>query len=317
LHGDHIFGLPGLLLSLQVAAKLTKESSRQVVQVYGPVGIYNYIASSLSLTSSELTWLSVQVFELQGGSKRWQHPGSTRIYNEFRHRGLERNILPQNEDGTWTLSTATEIESETDAMASVSSEPAGEYIYAAEVQHVPKLQCFGYVIREPNSQPWKIDKDKAIAAGVRPGRKYKLLKCGFTVMSDDGSKEVQPSEVVLGERSPPRSVALLGDCYHVPSPMLKLCEKVDVLVHEATFLEDDKGLKVDFGGHSTAAQAARVADAVQAKCLFLNHIAGGSFDRTSEQAIVAEAMRATKGPTKVQLTYDHLELQLPRTGLPW
>ena len=283
--------------------------------MYGPVGIYNFIAMTLSLSASELTWLNVQVFELQGGSKRWQHPGTTRTYTEFRHRGLERKSIPQNEDGTWTISKPLEIDSEEDVLKSRSSDPEGEYISAAEVHHVPKLQCFGYVVREPMTQPWRIDKDKAIAAGVRPGKKFKLLKSGFPVMSDDGSREVQPSEVLVGERTPARSLAILGDCYNVPGPMRELCEKVDVLVHEATFLEADHGAKVDNGGHSTAAQAARVASAVQAKCLFVNHIASGSVYRSAEREIVNEAESAVTGSTLVQLSYDHMELQLPRSGL--
>jgi ribonuclease Z len=315
LHGDHIFGLPGLLLSLQVAAKTTSDISRQVVQVYGPVGIFNYIAMTLSLSCAELTWLTVEVYELQGGLKRWQHPGGPRTYPEFRHRGLIRREIPQNENGTWTISTAKEITCESDVFKSYSGEPVGEYIYAAEVQHVPKLQTFGYVFREPSTLPWNIDKDKAVAVGVKPSQKFKLLKSGFAVRSDDGSREVQPSEVLKGERAVSRAVALIGDCCYIPPPMLELCRNVDVLVHEATFLEGDKGRKVDFGGHSTAAQAGKVADEVAAKSLLLNHIASGSFFRGAEAAIVDEAKSAVKGSTKVQLSYDHLELLLPRTGL--
>ncbi|GKY98868.1 hypothetical protein MPSEU_000842800 [Mayamaea pseudoterrestris] len=313
MHGDHIFGLPGMLLSLQISAKVSKQPQRRTVQVYGPVGIYNYIASSLSLTSCELSYLSVQVYELLGGSRRMQHPGATRTYSEFRHRGLQRRTIPQNADGTWTIAKAAEIETEEDAKA--RDAPQGEYIYAAEVHHVPKLQCFGYVFREPYTQPRSIDKEKALAAGIRPGRKYKLLKNGFPVMSDDGSRQVEPDEVLVGERPPSRSAAFLGDCFHVPSPMRALCENVDVMVHEATFLESDTGDKIDNGGHSTAAAAAKVADAVRAKCLLLNHIGSGPVTRAAEMAIMDEAESAISGRTMVQLAYDHLELQLPRTEL--
>lgn len=299
-----------------MAAKLSQEPSRQVVQVYGPVGIYNYIAMSLSLSFAELNWLHLQVFELHGREpRRWHHPGAMRTFNEFRHRGLERKAIPQNDDGTWTISTATEIKTKEDALNLPNNEPVGEYIHAAEVQHLPKLQCLGYSIREPFTLPWRIDKDKAIAAGVKPGKKYKLLKSGFPVVSDDGTRQVEPSEVLIGERTPSRSVAILGDCFKVAAPMRKLCENIDVLIHEATFLESDKGHRVDFGGHSTAAQAAHVADAVKAKCLLLNHIASSATFRATEEDIVREAENALKGRTKVQLTYDHLELQIPRSGL--
>lgn len=311
MHGDHIFGLPGLLLRLQTIAKPGKGT--KVVQVYGPVGIHNFIANSLSLSCTELRFLRVEVFELQGGSRRWRHPGASRTYQEYRHRGIERRAVPQNLDGTWTLLSVNEITSP-DQAEKMSTHFHGVNVRAAEVEHTPKVHCFGFVVEEPQRQPASIDKDRAIAAGVRPGEKYRLLKLGFPVMSDDGSREVQPSEVLIGEAAQPRKLALLGDCCRVPPPMQQLCRNADLLVHEATLSEHDTGQKVDHGGHATALEAGQLANAVDAKVLALTHLPPTIRSNSSVKDVVREAQKGIRGRTRVQVAFDFMEIQIPRSG---
>ena len=187
LHGDHIFGLPGLLLSLQSIFKHRDDEQRKyraskrqkdqpplkapqprILEIYGPVGLFNYIAASISLSCTELKYVHVDVFELTGGSRRWVHPGSLADYDEFRHRGLRRRSIAPNKDGTWTLETPVEITTPEEADR-YSSTPNGVYVKAAQVMHIPKLQCFGYVVQEPFSQPRTIDVQRAELAGVKPG----------------------------------------------------------------------------------------------------------------------------------------------------
>jgi ribonuclease Z len=238
LHGDHVFGLPGLLLAIQLAAVARDEPT--TVQVYGPVGLYNFIAANLSLSCAELHALQIEVYELRGGSRRkWVHPGTIQNYSEFKNRNLFRKSIPQNKDGTWTLQTAMEITSpeEAEQMSSTNND-RGFYVHAAQVSHVPALQCFGYVVQEPLSMPQRVDAERAKAAGVKPGRKYKVLKAGFSVTSDDGLRRVHPNDVIVdGEHIISRKFALLGDCCGVPAPMAELCRDADVLVHEATLLQ--------------------------------------------------------------------------------
>jgi ribonuclease Z len=242
LHGDHVFGLPGLLLAIQLVAVARKEQA--TVQVYGPVGLYNFIAASLSLSCAELNSLQVEVYELRGGSRRkWVHPGTIQNYPEFKNRGLFRKSIPQNKDGTWTLQRAEEITSpeEAEQSSSSSSTDRGLHVHAAQVSHVPALQCFGYVVQEPFSMPQRVDVERAMAAGVQPGRKYRLLKAGFAVPSDDGLRRVHPKDVIAdGQPIISRKFALLGDCCGVPAPMAELCRDADVLVHEATLLQTGK-----------------------------------------------------------------------------
>lgn len=85
LHGDHVFGLPGLLLNLQIAG--INATKQRAVEIYGPVGLYNYIATALSLTGTELRRLVVEVYELHGGTQRsMRYAGNRKNFPEFHHR---------------------------------------------------------------------------------------------------------------------------------------------------------------------------------------------------------------------------------------
>lgn len=60
LHGDHLFGLPGLLTSRSMSGL------SQPLTLYGPKGIREYIAVSLSLSASRLCF-SLEIIELTPG----------------------------------------------------------------------------------------------------------------------------------------------------------------------------------------------------------------------------------------------------------
>lgn len=320
LHGDHVLGLPGLLMSLHLIAKLSIGDTKKSIQIYGPVGLYNFIATSLSLTYAELKYLNVRVYELTGGSKRVQHPGAHGEFKEFKHRSLQRMSIPMNPDGTWTLEEAVELTTPEKAHE-FASRRRGMHVQAAEIHHLPKLQCFGYVIMEP-TQPLKLDAEKATQLGIRPGKKYKLLKGGFPVQSDDGTREVQPEDVCIGDPAKPRKFALLGDCCGIPAPMVEICRHADVLVHEATLTNRASAEKVKHGGHSTPEMAGAFADHVQAEVLALNHISSSGVNanygetsiRANEQSLIQNATSTIKGATRVQLAADLMEIVVPRNG---
>lgn len=69
LHGDHIFGLPGLLSSRSFQGGETE------LTVYGPPGIALYIKDSLELSGSHLTY-PLQIVEVESGEifsdKQWK-----------------------------------------------------------------------------------------------------------------------------------------------------------------------------------------------------------------------------------------------------
>lgn len=285
--------------------------------MYGPVGIYNYIAASINLSCSELKKLIVHVHELVGGTMRSSRYAANRnSFAEFGNRGLVRKELHQNKDGTWILEEPLEITTP-ELAAKHNSQPQGLFIRAAELHHVPQLQCFGYTVQEPNTLPRKIDATKAAALGVvADGKKnFSLLKSGFPVIDKDGDRTIYPEEVLVDERRRPRKITVLGDCCMVPPAMQELAMDSDVLVHEATNSKDDEtGKKGLIGGHSSASQAALFANKVRAKVLLLNHLGTRIDVYPGMRECIKEAIREITGPTKVQLCFDHMELCIPRKG---
>ncbi len=236
-------------------------------------------------------------------------------FSEFRHRGLIRKSIPKNADGTWTIMTPPEVNTVEEAERTHSSRYRGLYITAAEVEHTPKLQCVGYVVEEPKTQSINIDSEKATSIGLKPSRKYKALKWGFPVLSDDESRMIQPEEVMIGEKGKPRKLAILGDCYAVPQVMANLCRGADVILHENTLSEENSDAKVMIGGHSSAAMAGMFANEVNPHVLALVHHSPTVRNASSVRARIAEANRQIKRKgTRVLFADDLMELVVPRSG---
>lgn len=221
-------------------------------------------------------------------------------------------MIPQNADGTWTLVEPMEITTP-ELAVKYTSTPTGLSVKAAEIHHIPQLQCFGYTLQEPWSLPRSLDVDAARALGVTSSASYRILKSGFSVMNDDGTRQVHAHQV-CGEPARPRKVTVLGDCCLIPPAMEQLALNSDVLIHEATLSIVDKGQKVSMGGHSTAAQAAVFANKVKAKVLVLNHLPKKANKYKGINEFLGEAESRIRGPTRVQMGYDHLEVLIPRRG---
>lgn len=170
---------------------------------------------------------------------------------------------------------------------------------------------------EPLTQPRSIDAKKAIALGIKPGKAFRLLKSGFDVTTEDGSNTIRADEVLVGERPAPRTCTILGDCYTVPPTMVRLCKDTDILVHEATLVDDEDYEKASRRGHSTPRMAGMTANRVNPKVLLLTHLPAISGNRSIDTAFVESAASQIRGRTRVQMGYDLLELLVPRAGLPW
>jgi ribonuclease Z len=84
----------------------------------------------------------------------------------------------------------------------------------------------------------------------------------------------------------------------------------DVLVHEATFLEDERA-RARETGHSTAAQAAAVARDARVRLLALTHLSTRYFPRD-----VRDEARAIFLSTVVPRDFDAIEVPFPERGEP-
>jgi hypothetical protein len=91
LHGDHVFGLVPVILGIMVSHKVTMSNPTKKVkhqrehngelptlEIYGPPGLYNYIAMVLSLSCSKVNYLNIHVIELVGGKNERGPPRLTR-----------------------------------------------------------------------------------------------------------------------------------------------------------------------------------------------------------------------------------------------
>ncbi len=136
-------------------------------------------------------------------------------------------------------------------------------VYCTPTEHsVPNL---AYKIEEKRSP--KFLKDKAMELGLKPGPDFGKLQEGSPVKL--GDKTILP-EQVLGKNRKGRQIVYSGDTKPYCS-MVEFAQGVDVLIHESTFAENLKDRAITTG-HSTAADAARIAKKAHVKQLILTHI---------------------------------------------
>ncbi|MBA0885006.1 ribonuclease Z [Flavobacterium undicola] len=117
----------------------------------------------------------------------------------------------------------------------------------------------------------KIDKRKLNVEAVQ---KYQIEKCYFQnikngkdILLDDGT--LIPNEQLTFDPEKPKSYAFCSDTAYNEA-IIPLIEKVDVLYHESTFLKSEEKLAAKTM-HSTAIEAATIADKAQVKKLILGH----------------------------------------------
>jgi len=123
-----------------------------------------------------------------------------------------------------------------------------------EVAH--GVSAVGYALVE-DPRPGRFDVQAADALGVPAGPARGALQRGESVTLPDG-QTITPDKV-LGSARPGRKVAIAGD--GGPSEaVIEAARGADVLVHEATFCEDERD-RARETAHSTALEAAGVARA--------------------------------------------------------
>jgi ribonuclease Z len=208
LHGDHFYGLVGLVSTFMLLNRTTD------LHIYGPKGIKEIILLQFKLAGS---------------------------YTNF---GLFFHEL-----------TATESELVyEDKKVSVHTIPLKHRVYTN-----------GFLFRE------KIGERKLNVAVVENYKidtcYYQNIKNGKDITLDDGTI-IENSELTFDPMAP-KSYAFCSDTVYNEA-MIPIIENVDVLYHEATFLESE----VEKSGttmHCTAKQAATIAVKANVKQLILGH----------------------------------------------
>jgi ribonuclease Z len=208
LHGDHVFGLPGLISTMQLMGRT------QGVTIFGPIGIKKLLKTQL---------------EAGGG------------YFQFAINFIE---LAPNSSGLIFEDNCIEI-------------------YNFPLKH--RIPTHGYRIQQKPALR-KLLKDKFDETGVSTAYIKKLLQ-GENIIDNKGT-EVKSDDVTLPP-NPTLSYAFCSDTAY-DEHILPHIDKVDLLYHEATFL-DSEAERAAETYHSTAKQAATIAQKAGVKKLILGH----------------------------------------------
>jgi ribonuclease Z len=168
------------------------------------------------------------------------------------------------------------------------------------------VSSLGYaIVEEP--RPGRFVVETADALGVPPGPERGALQHGESVTLSDG-RVITPDEV-LGEARPGRRIVLPGDTAPTPTVQV-LAERADLLVHEASFTEEERDRAAETS-HSTAQQAAELARDAGVKLLALTHLSPRYFGPE-----IAREAREVFPNTIVPRDFDIVEIPFPERGEP-
>lgn len=205
LHGDHVFGLFGMVSSLGLMGR------KAVLNLYGPAALEEMMRVHLG-------FFGALPFELRF------------------HAAKEKQVVYQD--------SKTEV-------------------IPVRLKH--RAETFGYLFRE---KPRLLNVDKAKIEQYGLGvADIKNIKEGKDHLLENGT--VVPNASLTLPPIRPRSYAYISDTAYLPE-IAEQIWGVDLLFHEATFLEKDAGLAGQTL-HSTARQAALVAKAAGAGKLLIGH----------------------------------------------
>lgn len=227
LHGDHIFGLPGLL-----ASRSLQQTTLTPVTIYGPAGLDEYLQTTFRLSGTHLAY-------------------------PFTVETVKSGVIYQDEQYTVTCTPL-----------------------------VHRIAAFGYAVTE-KPLTGHFDASQAKALGIPPGPIYGRLKNGETITLDDG--RIIDGSKLVGPTRPGRKIVYCSDTIYCDAAIQLACN-ADILIHEATYNHEDEDL-ARRGGHSTAAEAARVAVAANVKTLILTHFSARyeAKDGPSMESLLEEA----------------------------
>lgn len=208
LHGDHFFGLIGLISTFNLLNR------NNPLTVYGPVGIMEIIKLQLKLSNS---WPQYELNFIELSSKE------------------------------------SEVIFEDDKVI-VKTIPLKHRVYTN-----------GFLFQEKIKER-KLNIDKVKECEIEKCY-YQNIKNGKDITLEDG--RVVPNSELTFDPLPPKSYAFCSDTLYNET-IVPIINGVDVLYHEATFLDSEEHL-AEKTMHSTAKEAARIAKQANVKQLILGH----------------------------------------------
>lgn len=280
VHGDHTFGLPGLLC-LMGRAKMEGENVPPV-EIYGPAGLRLYLRATMRWTQSRITARYI-VHELHGIPHLhgdYTYPIPPHAYHLEREAAYGEiadgsDIWPNPETGLFDLFNDAEVT-----------------VLAGPMKHT--VPCVGFVITEADRQGsiqadglWPVIERNAEAIreeyGYRdPKRIMRNIKESYTpggtfTFPGDGTT-FQLDDIIAPPRAG-RKIVVCGDTCD-SSSLSEVGRNADLLIHEATNaclkpFDNDGYYSVEkqtvAHGHSTPYMAARFAESIKARQLVMTH----------------------------------------------
>jgi ribonuclease Z len=175
----------------------------------------------------------------------------------------------------------------------------GYAITPIEVLH--RGPAYGYALVE-DERPGRFDADLAKELGVPFGPDFGRLQRGETVNG------VSPQQVI-GATRPGRKLVLSGDTRPCEN-LAAAAQHADVLVHEATFADEDGDRAYDTQ-HTTATEAAELARDAEVRLLALTHLSA-----RYPGGVIKDEARAIFPHTEVPRDFDAIDIPFPEKGLP-
>lgn len=139
-------------------------------------------------------------------------------------------------------------------------------IKAVKLKH--DIPCYGFIFKEKDKLG-EFNRTKALKLGVPVGPLFRKLQEGKTVQVN--GKKIKPALVMdYSKARKGRKIAIINDTKPW-THYFKAVQNANVLIHESTFLKDlEKRAKQTF--HSTARQAAEIAEKTKCQKLYLFHL---------------------------------------------
>lgn len=209
LHGDHYFGLPGLITSMALYGRT------ETLVIVGPPALESIMQVLITESDSALP------YELQ-------------------------YIRTQTE------SIETVVETEQFKVVSVP------------LKH--RVPCTGFLIKEKGPE-LKLNVDACVKYKV-PVDEYEAIKLGADFHSL--SQGLISNDLLTTPGYKNRTYAYITDTIYDPEYLVPILGNVDLLYHEATFLQERADRAAETF-HSTALQAAQIAKAAKVKQLMIGH----------------------------------------------
>lgn len=323
LHGDHLYGLPGLVMSVLGRRDMydSKKPEAVTLNVYGPQGIRPFLRMALGVAGFRIPNKgSLQINELiwptdYGPTKlNYRHKCSSAFLKcPVRRLSFEevgRDIEPvRGPDGRFTyhISEETAVEGVSVFDRRFNSERGPASVVAAPILHT--IPTFAYGVTE-NVILRRFDKSKLIELNIPTDGRDEVRQLFQKWLGGERAmwrgREIEVADVMQDGRLP-RRICVVGDTYNADGAA-HIAKDVDVLVHEATNMAAQTHMARS-RGHSSSLGATNFAKRVGAKRLILNH-ASVSYSEWKMRSLELEA-RGMFGAEKAFVARDLSVFNVP------